>query len=68
MALADPIQTLLILSIVAGIPVLILVMLLRYVYNHGKRAGHLETRSSENLTNRKSNGLKSNDEIRMSFL
>jgi hypothetical protein len=46
MALADPIQILLILSVLAGIPVLILVMLLWYVYNRGKRAGRLEIRAS----------------------
>jgi hypothetical protein len=67
-ALADPIQILLILSVLAGIPVLILAMLFWYVYNRGKSAGRLETRASENLTTRKSGGLKANDEIRMSFL
>jgi len=51
MALADPIQILLILSVLAAIPVLILVMLFWYVYNRGKRAGRLETRASRNLTN-----------------
>ena len=49
MALADPIQTFLILSVLAAIPVLILVMLLRDVYNRGKRAGRLETHVSRNL-------------------
>ncbi len=63
MALANPIQILLILSVLAGIPVLILVMLLWYVYNRGKRAGRLETCASENLTTRKSDGLKANGEI-----
>ncbi len=57
MALADPIQILLILSVLAGIPVLILVMLLWYVYNRGKHAGRLETRASGTLTNPENPGL-----------
>ncbi len=59
MALADPIQILLILSVLAGIPVLILVMLLWYVYNRGKRAGRLETHTSGTLTNPENPGLES---------
>jgi hypothetical protein len=59
MALADPIQILLILSVLAGIPVLILVMLLWYVYDRGKRAGRLETRASGTLTNLENPGLES---------
>ncbi len=59
MALADPIQILLILSVLAAIPVLILVMLFWYVYNRGKRAGRLETRASRNLTTPKNPRLES---------
>ncbi len=43
MALANPFQLLLVLSV---LPVIILTVLLWLVYNHGKRVGRLEARTS----------------------